>query len=52
VLRELDGQALVGRAVHAAHHAFDDHASTQLERRELRERLGSEVLLRSHRSFG
>ena len=49
VLGELDREALVRRAVHAAHHALDDHARAKLERRELTERLGREVLLGAKR---
>ena len=48
MLRELHRQPLVGRTVHAAHHALGDALGAQLERAELGECLGCQVLLCAH----
>src|SRR2546430_2734474 len=44
VLRELDGDPLVRRAVHAGHQPFYDQTGAKVERRDPREGTGLEVL--------
>ena len=43
VLRELDGDALVRRAVHPGHQPFDDEPGAQVQRPDLGQRAGIEV---------
>ena len=43
MLGEFDGDALIGRAVHAGHEAFDDKAGPQIEGRDAGERARLEV---------